>query len=128
VIQQKVSTYSHLRDCSKDHRKVILDIAPHFFSFAGDSLIADVIVSITALSDSSAERSLPSYLRKVENKYSILEIKKHYLTYTVVQSQRARIITLQPTIKKIAVHRNKVRAHHDKAFFDDPSKGFEEYP
>lgn len=123
-----------------------LNVAPGFFIPVRNALAADVIVSLARLYEdhSRSDRNIQHFLRCVERNLSRLEQKKELLrssipdvppleigtviTEGVINDHRAKVLEADKTVKTLLTHRDKFYAHHDKEYFEEPSKLQKEVP
>jgi len=127
-------------------RPATLNVAPGFFIPVWNALAADVVVSLARLYEdhSRSDRNIQHFLRCVENDLAHLEQKKGILsssipdipplevgtvvTKEVINDHRKKLREAEKTIKTLLTHRDKYHAHHDKKFFEEPSKLQKEFP
>ena len=128
----KLEIFKHLEDCKKDSRIEALDTAPAFFMSVRDSLLTDIILMIDKFFDEGADakRSLIQYLEQTKMHFHSLHLANDYITVDSIQGQlnSIRSANAKEIIKKVAAHRDRYRAHHDKRYFDAPHKLYEDAP
>ncbi len=130
LIDSKIEMYEYLVSCAQDRWVETLNRTPAFFKFVMDAFLTDVIINLSKLYDRrlSAKRSLLHYLRLVDDNIGSLEVKEGHLTHEIIAAQRAKIESARPMVDKLTIHRDKVHAHDDKTYFDEPFKVHLEAP
>jgi hypothetical protein len=129
-VEVKLEVYEYLQLCQYDRRRDVIAVAPVFFASISDALRTDMIVTLHNLYDSSsgAKRSLFHYLTQAQTHFSSLKPSHPLIAGDFVRQQLDQIAQAADILKHLSMHRNKYYAHHDKQYFDNPDKLFEEAP
>lgn len=120
----KFGIYEYLGECLRDKREIAIDFAPIFFDHVRESLASDIILSLDKLyaGNKKAKRSLVHYLRQVKMHSAHLTRKNKLISLPDIEQQLRDIENFRNVLSNIKKHRNKYYAHHDEAYFDNPSK------
>ena len=68
------------------------------------------------------------YLRQAREHFNSLNITQSDFTPYTITEQLVLIDQANEKLARISQHRNRFRAHHDKKYFDDPEKLYEDAP
>lgn len=120
-----------------------LNIGAYFFELTIFSFSRTILLEIYKLVSDNEDKSLMNWLNKAKDNATVLNPSRYNPNSSDSQSRISlsgtdyvKIIDLhfselekhKGTIQSIKARRDKVLAHTDKAFFNDPSKLFDKYP
>lgn len=132
-----------IQDWESPSKRQTLDIGSHFFGLAIFSFTRTVLLELCKLVSNREEISLIDWLNKAKENARALEPSRHNsrsgdhqsripLTlneYTeIIDEHLDQLLQHDDTIQKLKGRRDKVIAHTDKSFFNDPQKVIDEFP
>jgi len=124
----------YLQGCIHNERVEVLNATPAFFRNTMDALQGDIIIKLHKLyaGGKHAKRSLINFLRLVGQQEPTLTLPGTELNPShvplLIDRHLARVEAARPVLDRLAVHRDKVWAHDDKKYSDEPFKLHEDAP
>lgn len=106
----------------EDDSRDVLNIAPSFFKAVKRSFWKDVILTLYNLYDigSQAKRTIPHFLNRFYQEFEHLDIKdKDFVRDEILEIEK-NIQSISPELQQIKTYRDKLYAHFDKKYFDQP--------
>lgn len=127
----------------KPDRIQALDIGAHFFELSQYSISRTILIELCKLVSHKEEKSLIDWLNQAKEHYGSLDVSIYDPEYTTGRERRQlsrkefeaiidkdflEIESQSDTINKLRIRRDKVIAHADAAFFNEPSRMQTEFP
>jgi len=131
---------NQIMDWHMPGRMEAITIGSHFFELALYSFGRIVLIDLLKLVNEKEDRSLFHWLEKAKREAPNLEISRYNSDsglrnpipvaeyHELINAQLAQLRGYTEIVEGIRVRRNKMIAHADKKFFDDPERLFQRYP
>lgn len=112
----------------------------YFFALVGYSFWRTILVDLILLLSENEDKSLLDWLKKAREHAASLKPSLHDALSNIqeptrlgdyraiIDGQLSEIQTLEGTIKRMRVHRDKAIAHIDRTYFNNPGKLCMDYP
>ena len=123
-VNSSMEIFEDFAKCSASEDMWVLNSLPNFFSNVANSLFKNLVIDLCILLDDSekSDRGIRRFLKRIERQITTGSVKSRNAVdlLSEIQNHNKKINEEEKTIKNIIIMRNKIHAHKDKKYFDDP--------
>lgn len=131
-----------IKEWETPNRAEALNIGAYFFKLVIYSFARTILIELCKLVSEKEDKSLVDWLKKAKEHAASIDSTRHNPNYseterepikpeeyvTIIEGQESQLAGQREVIDRIKTQRDKILAHSDAKYFNNPQEFYEQYP